>query len=103
MNSPADEKTRLRLRTRMLAFNSARRRLIAELVSECRDCAKPSEVRRKVASRLDEITETRNVRFGVIEIMAIVQLVIAIWRFIDSMGWLEDATPDGVEELFDGA
>lgn len=103
MSSPANEKTRQRLRRRMFALNSARRRLIAELVSECRDCTNRSEVKRKVASRIDEITETRNVRFGVIEILAIVQLVMAIWRFIDSMGWLEDATPNGVEELFDAA
>lgn len=87
----------------MLKFNSARRRLVAELVSDCRGCTTSSEVERKVASRIDEITETRNVRFGVLEILAIVKIVVAIWRFIDSMGWLEDATPDGVEELFDGA
>lgn len=97
------DKKLLNLRRSFRRYNTTRRRLIAEMVSKCRDCTTRNQVKRVVASHLDEVVSSKKLRFGVIEILAIIQLVMAIWAFIKKMGWLESATPDAVEDMLDGA
>ena len=86
------------LRERLIAIRPERRRIVTELVFACRDCEFPADVRARAAERLDEIAEGSGVRFGVVEVLAIIRLVIAIWRWVDDQGWLETATPKFIED-----
>lgn len=101
MNKVEQDKKLLNLRRLFRRYNATRRRLIAEMVSKCRDCTTRNQVKRVAANYLDEVSSSRKLRFGVVEILAIIQLVMAIWAFIKKMGWLESATPDAVEDMLD--
>lgn len=85
------------LQAKLMQHDPPRRRLIVELACEAKCCTTRQEARLRIAASLEEVRQARQVNFGVIEIMAIIQLALAIWRFIDEMGWLE-ATPEEVEE-----
>jgi len=90
-----------RVASRIKKLNSSRRQLLLELVVDCRDCDGRASARRRVAERLDEIQEASSVRFGVVEILAIIQLAMAIWNFAKKMGWLKGATVETLTENFD--
>lgn len=90
-----------RLASRIKKLGSARRRLLLELVVHCNECDKRSVVRNHIAEKLEEIQASSSVRFGVIEILAIVQLAMAIWNFAKKMGWLKGATVESLTEKFD--
>lgn len=96
MSSPAVK----RMASRVKKLSSARRQLLLELVVNCRDCEGRATARKHVAEKLDEIQASSSVRFGVIEILAIVQLAMAIWNFAKKMGWLEGATVESLTEKF---
>ena len=91
------------LRRSFRTYNGTRRRLIAEIVSKCRDCTTRNQVRKTASQLLDQAVSSRKLRFGVVEVLAIIQLIMAVWAFIKKMGWLESATPDAVEEMLNDA
>lgn len=56
--------------------DDAKHRLAAELAVLCRDCATRRDVRKRVAQYADE----RRLGFGFVEIVALINLVIALWK-----------------------
>lgn len=86
-----------RVREHMEDVRGERRRLVYELVVHCRNCETEREVSRHMAERFDRMREA-GTRFGFIEVIALIQLGIAIWKFMKEMGWLPFATPDLVAE-----
>ena len=88
---------RERIRHRVRNMRAERRQLAYELVAECRDCQTEQEAENVLGSRLDELRDNGSLRFGLLEIIAIVQLCLKIWAWMKEQGWLEDATPSTVK------
>lgn len=56
--------------------DAAKHQLAAEIAVLCRDCATRRDVRKRVAQYADE----RRLGFGFVEIVALINLVIALWK-----------------------
>lgn len=87
-----------RIHLRLKNMREERKALAYELVAECRHCQTEEEVETLVGSRIEELRDRGSVRFGIIEIIAIVQLCIKIWMFMKEKGWLGEATPQSVRK-----
>lgn len=93
------EKLRARIRERREDLASApQRRLAYELVTECRDCAFAWQCRRKMGARLRDLEEAGQTRLDPYTIVLIIQLAIAVWRFVKEMGWLSGITTEAIVE-----
>lgn len=87
-----------RIRARLKNMREERKALAYELVAECRHCQTEEEAEMLIASRLEYLRDQGTVRFGIIEIIAIVQLCIKIWLWMKEQGWLGGATPQSVRK-----
>jgi len=91
------EKLRQRIKERREQLASKpQRRLAYELVTECRDCAFAWQCRLKMGARLRDLEENGSTRFDPYTIILIIQLAIAVWRFVKEMGWLSEATTEAI-------
>lgn len=81
-----------------MKMRAERRALAYELVSECRHCQTKEEAKTVIGSTVDELRDRGSVRFGIIEIIAIVQVCLKIWAWLKEKGWLDEATPQSVRE-----
>lgn len=75
-----------------------------QLASDCCSaCADESTVESFVRSRVGLIDESvPGVSFGIAEIAALIELCVAIYRFMKAMGWLEKASPLRVAMTLEG-
>jgi len=81
-------------------LSSLHRRIGREIAAECRCCGSVEEVEVRARYLLDDKIAEYNTRFDILTILAIVQLCIAIWRFMREMGWLSEMSVAKIEEEF---
>lgn len=82
-----------------LSPRHARLQLAIDLASRCRECNTRRQVRRRVASLLQEQQEVGSVRFDPLLVLAFIEVVIAIWKLLRESGILQDATPQSISQF----
>ena len=83
-------------------LSNGNRKLARQFAAECRMCGSVEEVELRARQLVDDHRDEHNVRFDVLTILAIIQVCIAIWRFMREMGWLSEMSVAKIEQELGG-
>ncbi|MAT51497.1 MAG: hypothetical protein CMK32_09975 [Porticoccaceae bacterium] len=87
---------RFNARRKLRALPPEQREVALAMAADCCHNAATAEDCELLAK--NKLESDPPVGFGVVEILAVIQVLIAIWKFIDSMGWLDRANRPMLEK-----